>query len=80
MAELKSIGRRITDCCMGAGLEVEWSGEADDMIVLKVCMLMNKLCCTQHQVLMFAVAFVTRQTNSYYTCGVQNPKLFLSDP
>ncbi len=37
-AELRRLGQKIVDCCRDAGLTVSWTGDAEDMIVIKVAL------------------------------------------
>jgi len=37
-AELRRLGQKIVDCCRDAGLTVQWTGDAEDMIVIKVAL------------------------------------------
>ncbi|KAL0025508.1 hypothetical protein WJX77_007543 [Trebouxia sp. C0004] len=34
-AELRRLGQKIVDCCKDAGLTVDWTGDAEDMIVIQ---------------------------------------------
>ncbi|DBA80035.1 TPA: hypothetical protein ACH3X2_007531 [Trebouxia sp. C0005] len=34
-AELRRLGQKIVDCCRDAGLTVHWTGDAEDMIIVK---------------------------------------------
>ncbi|DBB01627.1 TPA: hypothetical protein ACH3X1_000267 [Trebouxia sp. C0004] len=35
-AELRRLGQKIVDCCKDAGLTVDWTGDAEDMIVIQL--------------------------------------------
>ena len=37
-AELRRLGQKIVDCCTDSGLTVDWTGDAEDMIVVKVAL------------------------------------------
>ena len=37
-AELRRLGQQVVECCRDAGLTVQWTGDAEDMIVIKVAL------------------------------------------